>query len=321
MLPTHGSVMSIFLLANAARHATYPDVASWIRAAQERSSFMAGAINHSPAATFLCRTGLASAADGIMLSARLRAVSETADRSTLVAIASMMVELAPPVWLPFVVGNGELFFELIPSTDLQAIEWLRPELNEILLTLARREPFAQDAMPLGLGRAAELAALAALTATGAVTAHVAMLSDSLGYDIESRLGGVVRRWEVKGCTERTAGAFHLSRNEFDKCTFYGPEWTVLQIEFTREALVSEEILAEHVAFVRELPSAALVACVPINTGTFRWEDSALVSPPADSWTQSVLVIPDTMRLPSFDALGRDVLDARQEWKSSAVNIA
>ena len=310
MLPTHGCVMSIFLLANAARHTRYPDIAAWIRATRERSSFMAGATNHWPAASFLCTVGLASSTDGIAPSATLRAVSEAADRTTLVAIASLVVELEPPAWLPFVVIDSQVHFELIPSADLEALEWLRPELEYILLTCAPSGSPSRDTTALGIGRAAELAALAALTASGTVATLVSAVSDRFGYDIESTSGDILRRWEVKGCTGRTSSTFHLSRNEFDKCCSYGSEWAVLQIEFRSEALVAEEILAEHVAAVRELSAADLVACVPSDSAWFRWEESSRVSPPVDAWRRSELAIPDAMRLPSFESLGLDVLNER-----------
>ena len=115
----------------------------------------------------------------------------------MVAIASMVVGLAPPVWLPFVVIDGQVHFELIPSADLEALEWLRRELEHILLACARSVP-SPDTTALGIGRAAELAALTALTASGALVTHVSAVSDRFGYDIESTSGDVLRRWEVKG---------------------------------------------------------------------------------------------------------------------------
>jgi hypothetical protein len=311
MLPTHGSVTSVFHLANAIRHNNQPDIASWVCAARDRSAFLAAAIDHQPAATVLIRKGLVSSIGGIRPTARLQAVSGRANRTTLVAIAAMLLELDPPAWLPVAVVDGKVHYEVIPSKDIESLEWLRPELEQLLLDAALTGTPRSNLLALGIGRAAELAVLEALTDSGRSAIHLADISDSFGYDIESTNDTGVRRWEVKAGTERTAGTFHLTRNEFEKCAAYRSEWTIVRVEFAGAALVAEHVTAADITRVQELPAAELLALVPLDTDHFHWETSALVTPPAHAWAPSSIEVPSTLQLPSFDALGHQVLQLRQ----------
>lgn len=309
MLPTHGTVTSVFHLANAIRYGSQPDLVSWVRAAGSRSAFLAGAIDHAPAARFLLREGLASSTDVIHPSARLRAVAERADRKTLMSIAALLLELDPPVWLPLAVINGQVRYEVIPSVDIDSLGWLQPELEQLLVNAAPSE--AHSTLALGIGRAAELVVLEALTRVCDSAIHVSGISDRFGFDIESTNGTRVRRWEVKGCTERTAGTFHLSRNEFEKGRAYGSAWKVVQVEFSAAAVVAEHVTAAHIAKVQELSTAEILALAPQDSDHFQWEVSALIAPPTHAWTPSSIEIPLSLDLPSFDTLGREVLEMRQ----------
>jgi len=316
MIPTHGAVTSVFHLANAIRHGSQPDLPSWIRAARDRSAYLAAAIDHEPAARFLLGAGLVSSAGAIGTGARLRAVADVADRTTLVAIASMLLELDPPVWLPLAVAGGKVRWEVVPSKDLEGMEWLQTELEQVLLGAIPQNASDTGTLALGIGRAAELAVFAALTGHGGSAIHVSEISDRFGYDIES-IDQVTRRWEVKGCTERTAGTFHLSRNEFNKCQTYGAEWRLVQVEFSGEALVAEQVTAAHIARIRELPTGEILSLTPPETVHFRWESSAMIEPLLEAWVDSDLKVPSGLRLPSLDTLGREVIERGQAGRPIA----
>lgn len=315
MLPTHGCVTSVFLLANAVRHSSQPDVTTWVRAAGARSAFLAAALDHEPTARYLIREGLVSSAMGIDSSRRLRAVSARADRRTLIAIAALLLEVDPPTWLPIAVVNGQVRYEVIPSADLESLEWLIPDLEQLLVNAAPPQSRDENTLALGIGRAAELAILAALTADNRPAIHMSAISNRFGYDIESTDHTGVRRWEVKGCTERTASGFHLSRNEYEKCCVFGSEWTVIQVEFAGAALVADVITAEHISSVRELPSAAVVNLVPPDTDEFQWEKGALITPPPRTWAPSSVKIPAGLRLPSLDMLGLEALQLHERGRA------
>lgn len=202
-------------------------------------------------------------------------------------------------------------YEFIPSADLDALAWLQPELEQLLLDAALPPSPEAGSLPLGIGRAAELAVLAGLECTGAHAIHVADISDRFGYDIGTTDPSGVRRWEVKGCTEQTKGSFRLSRNEFDKCRTFGAEWAVVQVVFAGSVLVAERITAEHVLDVRELSADRLEDLVPPDSEHFVWQTSALISPASGSWTPSRIKIPPTLDLPGLYTLGLEALGLRR----------
>nr|WP_239062107.1 DUF3883 domain-containing protein [Streptomyces sp. SID13031] len=166
-----------------------------------------------------------------------------------------------------------------------------------------------DLVALGLGRAAELTVFAALDQLRATPVHVAEISDRFGYDIET-VRGEARRWEVKGCTRRTAESFHLSRNEFDQCRRYSDEWRLVQVEFASGALTAESLTRSHVSAIRELTSGKLLAIPPPETAHFYWETSARIAPASRAWLPSTLTVPHELRLPSIDKLGKQALELR-----------
>jgi hypothetical protein len=308
VLPTHGTVTSVFHLANSLRHSTYPDVAEWVRAAGARSSFLSAALDHRPVANFLIAARLVAREPVVKQSRQLAALSRQADRSTLVAIARLLLEHAPPQWLLAAV-DGQVHEELIPWADLQGLAWLRPELNQILVDTAVELNEHTDSIALGLGRAAELAIFSALDAINASPVHVSEISDRFGYDIEA-LTGPATRWEVKGSTTNTSDSFHLSRNEFEKSQRFCEEWRLVQVEFEPSVLTSDFVAVSHISIVRELRSDVLKEVAPLETGAFRWETSALITPPAGSWSVSSLKVPDDFRIPGIGALGKQAIELR-----------
>jgi len=313
MLPTHGMVSSVFYLSHSLRNSSYLDMAAWVQAAGNRSSFLSAAIDHTPAAHFLVESKLVSVEEEIRPSRILRALSRQADRSTLVAIARLVLELAPPPWLRIAVG-ANVRYEFIPTADLQGLEWLRPELDQVLLDANDGRPSGANVVALGIGRAAELAILAALERKHRNPVHVSEISDRFGYDIETSRGAV-RRWEVKGCTVATSASFHLSRNEFEKSQLHSADWTLIQVQFASAALTSDSVTGSHVTAIRELPPRALRKLISSDSATFCWEASARITPPGDAWVPSALAVPDELCLPTFTELGKHALEGRAQSRT------
>lgn len=313
MLPTHGAVTSVFHLANSLRHGSRASVGDWVHSAGTRSSFLSAAIDHRPAAKFLIDAKLVILGAAITLGPKLKALSRQADRATLVAIARLLLELAPPPWLIAAVTQ-RVCYEFIPTTDLQGLSWLRPELEELLIDSGRRAIQPSDSLALGLGRAGELAIFAALEEVHASPLHVSEISDRFGYDIETAQGHALR-WEVKGCTTKTSGSFHLSRNEFEKCRRYPDQWRLVQVAFTPAALTADAITASHIGFIRELLARDLADISPPETKSFYWEGSARITPSASLWASSSLAVPRGFRLPSIIELGDQARELRSKLQT------
>jgi hypothetical protein len=306
MLPSHGAVTSVFFLANSLRHTSYVDVSTWVEAAGAGNSFLAAAIDHLPAAEYLLQRGLVLEEEEIATSRRLHALSRAADRPTLLAIANLLFELSPPGWLSIAVHEGRVREEFIPQSDLQSLEWLRPDLHDLLLGVAQEASARrQGAVALGLGFAAEMVVLAALEEAQLGPLHVAEISDRYGYDIETQ-GGTHRRWEVKGATTATSTSFHLTRNEFDKCAAHH-DWVLAQVVFSSAALFAETVLAHHIEEIRLLMPSQLVPLSPMSSPSFMWESSALFVPPRNAWVPSALVVPSGFALPGMKILGEGVI--------------
>lgn len=315
MLPSHGAVTSVFCLANSLRHTSYVDIAAWVRAADSGNSFLAAAIDHLPAAEYLLQRRLVLSEPQIMPSPRLAALSRAADRPTLLAIASLLIELTPPEWLSVAIREGSVREEFIPQGDLQSLEWLRPDLNELLVEGARRSVTRdQSIVALGLGLAAELVVLAALEQRQLSPLHVAEISDRYGYDIETR-SGRYRRWEVKGATRATSGSFHLTRNEFDKSMAHS-DWVLVQVVFNSAALFEHAVVASHIERIRLLSPPELMSLSPTDSPHFAWEVSAIFTPPAGAWTVSDLVVPPNLELPAMKSLSERVVAHRLRQTSN-----
>jgi hypothetical protein len=283
-------------------------MAAWASSAGQRSSFLSAALDHRRAAEFLLKSKLVRSAPNIMLSPRLKALSERADRPTLTAIARVLLELAPPPWL-FVAVDKQVRYEFVPSNDLRALDWLRPELDQLLLDAAFGSADRPDLIARGLGRAAELTVFAALQLLDASPIHVADISDRFGYDIETARGPV-RRWEVKGATRNTSDSFHLSRNEFDQGVRHPVEWQVIQVEFASNAFTAEWLTASHVSRIRELSVTDLLMLTPPETDSFHWESGARITPPGNMWSRSTLTAPTDMQIPSIIELGKQAHEIR-----------
>lgn len=306
MLPTHGAASGVFLLANAAKYSNHQDVVAWTSTARSRSSFMAGALNLDGCAAGILRLGLAQVSDTLQLDPALSALSEQADRPTLVAISSLLLGLKPPPWMPLAVRDGVVCREYIPTDDLRDLEWLEPHLDQLLVEVAERlagshvEPLRE-----ALGRAGELVVLASAVKAGFVALHVADVSDSYGYDIEVH-GPSNLRLEVKSTTSTRKGTFHLSRNEFNKCRQYGHEWRLVQVTFDSSVFTDDSISASHILAISELAGRELIELIPPDSAAFRWTESSLIQPPIDLWKPSALQVPATLRLPCLKDLSESI---------------
>ncbi len=314
MLPTHGLVSGAFLLANASRHRKHRDLDDWIGEARQRSSFMAGAVDLERCAEGLVRLGLAMDADSVTLSPALSGLSERADRPTFVAIAALLLELDPPPWLRLAVHEGAVLREYVPSVDLRDLLWLDPFLDELLVGAAAAEELRHvEPLRRALGRAGELVIMAAAASAGLDAWHVADVSDAFGYDVEIRTPRV-RRLEVKSTTQARQGLFHLSRNEFDKSKRHAPDWWLVQVTFDSAVFTDSEITAAHVLGIRELAARGLWELVPTDSKSFRWSESAVITPPDVLWRPFELPVPESFRLPGLRSC---VLPRRSDELSSS----
>ena len=244
---------------------------------------MSRALQLDAIAEGLLKLGLAKTQGSVSLGDGLDRLSEQADRPTLVAIARVLLQASPPSWLRFVVRNGQVIREYMPSEDLENLAWIEPELDELLLdsheVVATRE---DDGFLKAMGNAAELFVFSALKYSGANPLHVARLSDGYGYDIECP-GKKIDRIEVKAASRVSQEKFHISRNEFEKSSRYGLGWRLIQVVFSSEAFVSERLNASHVENVRELRHGLLQDLVPDDTKSFKWMDSAKISTTPEAW--------------------------------------
>lgn len=301
MLPTHGTVSSIALLAASLQHRSYRSIDDWVEATRNRSAFLASAIDHRPAADYLVRHGLVRALPEVTPTPRMRTVPPRNDRPSLVAIASLVLIISPPQWISVAVSHGRVHSEYIPTEDFRALRWLGADLARLLLAAAAAAVRPDDAIPRGVGRAAELVVLASLEEDGRRPIHVADISANYGYDIEATAPSV-RRFEVKGATESTASTFHLTRNEYEKCRDFGDEWTVVQVVFSRNVTSTRRITASEILDIRELPSTEVLRLAPTDSGQFLWEVSARFTPPTGCWRPSLLRVPIGLELPSVREL-------------------
>lgn len=282
MIPSRGCCHGVFLLSHAARQKDRHSVDEWVQAARERSTYMSRALQLDEIAKGLLKLGLATTQGRICLGDALRGLSEQADRPTLLAIARLLFHASPPGWLRFVVRNGQVAREYVPTQVIENLTWIEPELDQILLDIYGAVAVHDEGFLKAMGDAAELFVLAALKRAGASPLHVSRLSDSYGYDIECS-GATVDRIEVKAASEESQSKFHITRNEFEKSLHYGTEWRLVQVVFSREAFVSDRLDCSHIQGVRELRHNVLQKLVPADTEAFKWTVSAQVSTRPEVW--------------------------------------
>jgi len=303
MLPRHGTVYGIFLLAHVAKSAPRQSLTDWVNAARARSSYLAAAVNLQEPAHSLVELKLAKIERQVMLAPPLVALSETADRATLIGIARVLLTVSPPAWLALSITNHRVAREYIPSDDLRALEWLDPELDQVLIDVSEQLIEGKtDDLKKKFGDAGELFIMAALSDAGLRPLHVAKISDAYGYDIEVRIGAI-HRIEVKTASTNTARSFRLTRNEFEKSRLYGDQWRLIQLVFKSSALLADRLDITHVEEILELQAGALLSIVPPDTQHFVWKDSGVVTPEPAMWRPAKIVLDPEFSMPGFKLNG------------------
>lgn len=301
MLPSQGQCHTIFLLNHTIHLRARTNVDDWVAAARDKPAFVAQSTNLRRTADALIGLGLVSVGEVLTPAKQLRPLCERADRATLIAIARLLLVSVPPPWLGIAVGPAGVRHEYIPSRDLERLSWLGDELDNLLIdahvfvTAEEREAFRKR-----FGDVAELVILAAKQRQGAEPIHVAAFSDAYGYDIECRLPAI-QRIEVKAASGNTRYHFHLTRNEYEKSRFFGPEWRLIQVVFSTRAFVAERLSTLDIEEVLELQDGALEALVPADTNAFKWTESAEIAAPPDVWRRTNIELPSDFAIPSFCA--------------------
>lgn len=300
MCYSRGFVHGVFLLARAARINRRRDVDEWIAAAREPHVSLGATSDLGQPANLMIQAGLARCRpDGVEVDTRLLELSESADGRTFRALVRLLLASKPPVWLQTAVTRDGVRREYIPSHVLATLTWLEPELDDVLRgAFIEVSVEGDDALRKAMGDAAELFVMSALHRQGVQPLHVAMLSDTFGYDIEIHQGPL-RRIEVKAAGITTKGRFHLSRNEFDKSRLYGGEWALVQVVFTSSAHLADILDPSHVAGFYQLTPGTLSEVVPADTPHFNWEGSALITPSEECWKPMGLEPESTFRTAGF----------------------
>ncbi|MER5978622.1 DUF3883 domain-containing protein [Streptomyces sp. NPDC001857] len=298
LLPSHGLAFGVLLLAHSAIRAPRSDMECWVRAATDHAPFWARSLDLRTTASALVLHGLAEETDdGIRTTDRLRAVAGL-DSGSLQAIARVLLTTSPPSWLALAARRGVVTREYIPAADLKSLSWLEPELDSVLLDAAAQLHRAdEEAWRDRLGAAAEAVVVSALRRKGRRAVRVSLVSDAFGYDVEV-CDPPREQLEVKGAGPQTRGSFHLTRHEFETSQRHGNRWRLVQVVFRSDAFTVDVIDSSHVAEVLLLTPQALRTVVPEDTRGFVWEQSALLTPPADAWTSA-----DLKPAPDFTAPG------------------
>ncbi|WP_181015103.1 DUF3883 domain-containing protein [Curtobacterium sp. BH-2-1-1] len=303
--------MSAFLLLSSLRYSRIIDRADWVRRASEASAFLSSAISHHPVAMHLLRSNLVMEAGEFIPSSKLASVGKRADKGTLLQLAAILIEAEPPSWLWAAVRGVTVSRELIPHADLRQLSWMEPHLDLILIGAYRRLQTEGDrARELGIGRAAELVAMEALRIEHRMPTLVADSAGFAGYDIACDQGDT-RFWEIKGCTSKTRGEFHLSRNEYDVACHNHDEWKLLQVEFRSSILMSDTITGADVAGLWVLMAVDIERIAPKEAGMFRWEESARFHPPTACWRPWLPGTEMRVTLPALTYLAAEATSIRE----------
>lgn len=292
-LPSRGRCHATFLLAHSACLKRVASLEEWVAVASDRSTFMAGACDIVGTAEILLNARLVTMEDALVVGRPLAALSSQADRTTFVGIAALLLKRFPPSWIISAVVDGEVIRELIPSLDLERLDWLGADLEPLILEVHRTLTHTvYDNDRKMLGDAGELAIMSALTRDGCTPVHVALVSDAYGYDIENPRMQKIERWEVKASVQSTRNRIFVSRNEFDKAMAFRGSWRLVQIVFSSSVMLNRQAAKSDVILIRELSGDALHSLAPLPLTTFRWTESAEFHPGNDIWTNSLLRVDD-----------------------------
>lgn len=291
-LPSRGRCHATFLLAYSARVRRCVGAEAWITAALEKPTHMAASLDLRGTAELLLDVGLAKVEDVVQITHELAKLDQVADLSTLKGIARLLIVRRPPDWLRTSVVEGRLTAEFIPAPDLEALSWLGPDLDPIIVAAYRQlYGHRDDELLKRIGDAGELMSMAALHTLNRQPRHVALVSDRFGYDIELNSQKDRYGLEIKTVVPTTADRVLLSRHEFDVAARMKDRWKIVQITISSIAVVRGVVCGADVLSIRELSSSALVQMAPHDTATFQWNESAEFRPPNDMWLPSDLKVP------------------------------
>jgi hypothetical protein len=302
MLPREGVVQCVFLLAYAARLTQHPNLEEWIRGAKSFGSYVSAAADLQGIAQNLIHLKLAEPGNHVKIAPSLERFSYVCDRFTMLGIAQMLLAAAKPNWLVVAVNGTEVSREFIPTSDLDALCWLDPELDELLISAAQNLSPADDHFKAAIGLAAELILVSVFRAADLRPIHVSQISDSYGYDIKLT-GNSSNRIEVKAASLRTQEGFFLTRNEYEKCCLFGEDWLLIQVVFKGEAFTAPLLLNEHVAEFRSLKSSAIKSLIPSDSKEFKWIEGAYIQPAFALWEPMCLPPGHTFKIDGFKSLG------------------
>ncbi len=282
MIPSPGCIYSVVQLASVANLHARRSMTEWVSAAREHGGYLAAANDLDGRAQFLINKGLVTAGEVIRVVPRLAAINSLPRERAEYELARLILLHAPPPWLGIAVDGRRVERAYIPEYDLEYLAWIEPNLDELLCEVFKELQPKKPTIEAELGLAAELVVMAALKRAGSHPVHVSLISDAYGYDIE--VGGkIADRIEVKAASPKTAGSFHLSRNEYEKCLQHKDEWRLVQVIFSTAAFVSPHLDVSHIEEIYELGAANTRGLVPVDTPTFKWEESAIITPSAESW--------------------------------------
>lgn len=300
LLPRHGVAYATLLLAYTAELSRRESVEAWANAAMNHGSYLAVVTDLRSPAHALIEAGLASvdAEKGVCLARPLAATATASSpRHAMRHVAVVLLSARPPEWLRIAVDADRVEHAYIPQQDVQALDWLEDELDDVLI---QARELLQDEKQLDLSKAigdvAEEVVVSALKAAGKDPVHVARISDAYGYDVDVPGEQFL---EIKAAGPRTADRFHLSRHEYDISVRRSDHWCLVQVIFEATAFVADRITAADVREIRELPAPVLSKYVPADTLTFRWEDTAVITPSPESWQLSTLRPDPAFTCPGF----------------------
>jgi hypothetical protein len=284
-LPSQGRCHASFLLAYTALLVAPRTFDAWLNASSARTTFVAAAADLRSTADTLLRCELIKDdGNSIRVSGKLARLCTQADRPSLLGIARLLLERFPPPWLFTALAADQFAPELIPQDDLIALEWIGVDLEPLLRGVYRRLTSEKnEQIKRRLGLAGEMAVMSALRHSGHIPNHVALLSDTFGYDIECAMGVDTLLYEVKSSVEATSDRIFVSRNEFDVAHRNQKSWRLIQTIFSSAVSFREIIMADDIMKFRMLDAAVLNSLAPPDNDTFFWRESAQFSPKLSHW--------------------------------------
>ena len=301
LLPSRGRCHAVFLLAHSARLSEFENPEKWIDNANERLTLMASSLDLRGPAKWLVERELVTTAPVVKLSKELEKLSFEANETTLVAIASLLLRHAPPPWLKMSVIDHGFHPSLVPTDDLVDLSWLGDELEPIIIgVLNQLQPPSDDLLRKQLGDAGEQIVVSALEREMLKPQHVALISDSYGFDIRYYQGGTEWKVEVKTCVPATRSKFYLSRNEFHTACRHPNSWKLVQVNLSSSTLINRRIKKQDILQIRELLAPKLISLAPKTSNEFDWIDTALFCPNAECWGDSDLHVAEGFVL-EFDS--------------------